>query len=231
MVAARTLALRKNQRGLQTENAERKRTVETLRESEERFSGASNMRHWRGPGFADATAQGQPPLCALVGYSEAELLARNFQDITHPGISKADLENVRRLFRGEIHPTRWRNAIPCPRTSHHGFVECLARARWPGPAAYFISQIQDITERKRLEAQLSSRKRWRPSESSRAGRPRVQQHPDGHHRQSELLREDLPATVTGCNAIEISKAASRAATLTGNCSLWRKQFLRPKFLT
>ena len=40
-------------------------------------------------------------LCDLVGYSEAELLARTFQDITHPEDLESDLENVRRMIAGE----------------------------------------------------------------------------------------------------------------------------------
>src|SRR5205809_1924929 len=41
-------------------------------------------------------------LCDLVGYSEAELLARTFQDLTHPEDLGRDLENVRQMIAGEI---------------------------------------------------------------------------------------------------------------------------------
>ncbi len=37
----------------------------------------------------------------MIGYSEAELLTRTFQDITHADDLKADLENVRRMLAGE----------------------------------------------------------------------------------------------------------------------------------
>src|SRR5436305_10242493 len=35
-------------------------------------------------------------LCAIVGYDRAELLAKTFQDITHPDDLNADLDQVRR---------------------------------------------------------------------------------------------------------------------------------------
>ena len=41
-------------------------------------------------------------ICKITGYSEVELLARTFQDITHPDDLEADLENVRKMLAGEI---------------------------------------------------------------------------------------------------------------------------------
>ncbi|MBV8702506.1 MAG: CHASE3 domain-containing protein [Acetobacteraceae bacterium] len=41
-------------------------------------------------------------LCGMLGYTEAELRARTFQDITHPDDLEADRDNVRRLLAGEI---------------------------------------------------------------------------------------------------------------------------------
>ena len=87
---------------------------EALRESEERFSGA--FAH--APiGVALVSPDGRwlkvnRALCDLVGYSEAELLTRTFQDITHPEDLEIDLENVRRMHRRRDHaPTRWRSAM------------------------------------------------------------------------------------------------------------------------
>ena len=39
--------------------------------------------------------------CEIVGYTREEMLARTFQDITHPDDLDADLEHVQRLLRGE----------------------------------------------------------------------------------------------------------------------------------
>src|SRR6202048_5034235 len=41
-------------------------------------------------------------MCEITGYSEAELLERTFQDITHPDDLEADLENVHKMLAGEI---------------------------------------------------------------------------------------------------------------------------------
>ncbi len=41
-------------------------------------------------------------ICEITGYSEAELLARTFQDITHPDDLDLDLANVRKMLTGEI---------------------------------------------------------------------------------------------------------------------------------
>ena len=43
-----------------------------------------------------------PSVCDIVGYTEAELLTRTFQDITHPDDLEPDLENVRCLLAGEL---------------------------------------------------------------------------------------------------------------------------------
>src|SRR6185436_6410723 len=78
--------------------------AEALRESEERFSGAFEHAPI---GVALVSPDGRffkvnRALCQLVGYSEAELLTRTFQDITYPEDLELDLENGRRMLAGEI---------------------------------------------------------------------------------------------------------------------------------
>src|SRR5579884_4263364 len=41
-------------------------------------------------------------LCAMLGYSEDELLTKTFQEITHPDDLDSDLDNIRRLLAGKI---------------------------------------------------------------------------------------------------------------------------------
>lgn len=41
-------------------------------------------------------------ICEITGYSEAELLTRTFQDITHPDDLDLDLANVSKMLAGEI---------------------------------------------------------------------------------------------------------------------------------
>ena len=94
-------------------------------------------------------------LCQIVGYSEKELLARDFQSITHPEDLETDLGLVRQILDGFI-----------PRYHREKrYLHKQGRIVWiflsvslvrdgVGKPLYFISQIQDISERKRAEEEL-----------------------------------------------------------------------------
>ncbi len=134
-----------------------RRRLAELRESEERFSGAFEHAPI---GVALVAPDGRwlkvnRALCSLVGYSEAELLARNFQDITHPEDLDSDLENVRRMLAGEIRSyhleKRYLHAHGHP-VSVILNVSLVRDSR--NRPRYFISQIQDITERRTAEQVL-----------------------------------------------------------------------------
>src|SRR5262249_20379176 len=100
-------------------------------------------------------------LCDLLGYSREELAARTFQELTHPDDLDADLANARRLLAGEIDAhqpdKRYRRPDGAP-----GWGPLTGpRARAPaGAPDYFISMVQDIGARKRLE-QERARLLWR----------------------------------------------------------------------
>ena len=133
---------------------ERKRAEQALRESEERFSSAFE---YAAIGMALLTPEGRwfrvnRALCDLTGYSEAELLERTFQDISYAEDLEADLSHVNKLLKGEI------NSYQMEKRYFHK----LGHVIWillsvsllrdhQGNPLYFISQIQDITERKRAE--------------------------------------------------------------------------------
>jgi PAS domain S-box-containing protein len=81
-----------------------RQTEAALLESEERFRSAFE---WSPIGMALVGLDGRwlevnRSLCEIVGYSENELRARTFQDITHPDDLEADLALARRLYCGEI---------------------------------------------------------------------------------------------------------------------------------
>ena len=146
--------------GLFNADGERKLAEEAMRESEERFSGAFEHAPI---GVALVSPEGRwlkvnRALCEVVGYSEAELLVSTFQDITHPEDLESDLEQVRRMIAGEIRTYHIEK-----RYIHRGghFVTVLLNVSLvyddQGRPRYFISQIQDITERKRSEVEL----RWK----------------------------------------------------------------------
>ncbi|MBL6749042.1 MAG: diguanylate cyclase [Nevskia sp.] len=99
-------------------------------------------------------------LCAMLGYSESELLSRTFQDITHPDDLQTDLEHVRTLIEGRGDSYRMEK-----RYFHKsGYViraqlDVAMLRDEHGKPLHFISQIQDITSRKRVEAELRENKR------------------------------------------------------------------------
>jgi diguanylate cyclase (GGDEF)-like protein/PAS domain S-box-containing protein/hemerythrin-like metal-binding protein len=94
-------------------------------------------------------------LCRLVGYTEKELLKGSFQDITHPQDLEEDLSYVRKVLSGDIQTYQMekRYVHKDGRIIHILLSASLVRDENNTPL-FFISQIQDITERKRLETEL-----------------------------------------------------------------------------
>jgi len=136
---------------------ERKQAEELLRQSEERFGSAFE---YAVIGMALVTPAGQwfrvnRALCDLTGYSTTELLSKTFQDITHPDDLESDLNYLHQLLMGEINSYQMEKRY-FHRLGHVVWVllsVSLVRDD-EGKPLYFISQIQDITERKRAEAEL-----------------------------------------------------------------------------
>ncbi len=136
-----------------------------LRESEERLR--ESERQFRiifeqaAVGMAHVSIDGRwllvnQKLCAILGYTREELLELTFQDITYPDDLETDLEQVNRLLKDELQtytmekryfrkdgPLVW--AI---------LTVSLVRDNMGRPQ-YFISIIEDISERKRAEAEVA----------------------------------------------------------------------------
>jgi PAS domain S-box-containing protein len=215
---------------------ERKRAEEALRESEERFSGA----FMQAPiGVALVSPDGHwlkvnQALCDLVGYSEDELLTRTFQDITYPEDLEVSRENVRQLIAGEIRSFQAEKRYA--HKSGHLITALLSVSlvrNGQGQPHYLIAQIQDITKRKQLEAQLIQSQKMETVGKLAGG--------IAHEfnsiltaiiGRSELLLSDLPsASPSFTNAIAIRKAADLAAALTQQLLAYgRKQILRSETL-
>src|SRR3712207_823967 len=89
-------------------------------------------------------------LCRIVGYSEEELLEKTFQEITHPDDLRADVEQVRRMLSGEIE-TYQKEKRYFHKEGHvvWGLLSVSLVHDEEGEPLYFVSQIQDVTERKR----------------------------------------------------------------------------------
>lgn len=93
--------------------------------------------------------------CRMLGYSEAELLARTNQDITHPDDVSWDVLQSKRAVAGEI------EAYQCEKRYLHQsgcivwvHLSCSLVRDADRRPLHFISQIQDITERKQIEQVL-----------------------------------------------------------------------------
>lgn len=142
---------------LVTDVSEIKRAQLALRESEERF----RLTVDEAPiGMALVARDGRfvrvnRALCDIVGYTADELTGLSFQDITHPADLDADLALVERLARGEI--PRYQLAKRYLRkdgTIVDVMLSASAVRDRDGAPRYFIAQVEDVTEQKRLEDEL-----------------------------------------------------------------------------
>ena len=144
-------------RELETETKGIKQIELALSESEERFRSAFDHA---AIGMALVSPEGQwlkvnRSLCKILGYSEEELMAMDFHVIAHPDDLITDLARMHQILNGEI------DAYQIEKRYFHKLVHIvwtqlnvsLVRDYRNDPL-YFISQIQDVTERKRAEKEL-----------------------------------------------------------------------------
>ncbi len=135
----------------------RKAAREKLRISEERFRGTfENAAH----GMALISPQGRflkinRAFCEIVGYTNDELLAIDFQTITHADDLEIDLAYVRQMLAGVI-PTYQMEKRHIHKDGHIIWVLLSVSLVWDanGKPLHFVSQVQDITARKIAEEQL-----------------------------------------------------------------------------
>jgi PAS domain S-box-containing protein len=133
------------------------RTAE-LRASEERFRQAFESA---GIGMAIVALDGRwvrvnASICETVGYSQPELLEKTFQDITHPEDLQADLAHVNELVAGVRRSYQMEKRY-LHRAGHVVWVRLtvsMVRDSQDRPV-HFVSQIEDITEHKRLQRRLA----------------------------------------------------------------------------
>jgi diguanylate cyclase (GGDEF)-like protein/PAS domain S-box-containing protein len=85
----------------------------------------------------------------LVGYDAEELLALTFQDITHPDDLEADLELLRQVLAGERRNYRMEKRYVRPNDTEVWVNLSVSVVRdESGEPLYFVSQIEDVTERR-----------------------------------------------------------------------------------
>lgn len=94
-------------------------------------------------------------LCEITGYTSEELIERRIQDITHPDEVDGDALGRARLLAGEIpafqRETRYFNAAG---DAMSAIISISLVRDHDGAPLHFIAQLQDISERKRLEEHL-----------------------------------------------------------------------------
>jgi diguanylate cyclase (GGDEF)-like protein/PAS domain S-box-containing protein len=134
---------------------DQRQAAAALREAEERFRGAFETA---AIGIALVSPDGRflevnEALCEIVGYDADELVRKTFQDITHPDDLEADLAYVRQVLAGEIRTYQMEKRY-FHADGHLVWIllsVSLVRDE-EGEPLYFVSQIEDVTERKRAEA-------------------------------------------------------------------------------
>ena len=95
-------------------------------------------------------------LCELLGYTPDALLKTDFQTITHADDLDADLALVGQVLSGEIGSyTLEKRYIRSDGRIIWGLLSVSLVRKADGTAHYFISQIQDITERREMEQMKS----------------------------------------------------------------------------
>ena len=132
----------------------RKKLQQQLAQSEERFRGAfessaigmaiiSPEGHW---------VQVNKSLTEIVGYSEQELLKLTFQDITHPDDLEADLGLVKQMLDKEIDTYQMEKRY-FHKNGSIVWILLSVSLVWSasGEPLHFVSQIENITERKEAE--------------------------------------------------------------------------------
>ncbi len=128
-----------------------------LRDSEERFRATFEQA---AVGIVQADLMGRftqmnQKFCTIVGYSEAELLLKPFDEITHPDDLAKDRENVNQLFSRDASNFVMEKRYVCLNGEIVWVNLAVSLVRnAAGEPHYFIGVIQDISDRKRLEQEL-----------------------------------------------------------------------------
>ncbi len=157
-VTERTTALAQANKELRLEIVERQRIEATLRESEQRFRATFEQA---AVGIAHVGLKGQwlrvnQKLCDIVGYTRSDLLDLTFQDITVPEDLAADLACVHQVLAGTLQTFSMEKRYIRKNGSTIWVNLTVSLVREATKPKYFISVIEDISERRQAEAQLQN---------------------------------------------------------------------------
>jgi PAS domain S-box-containing protein len=132
---------------------------EQLQESRERFASAFNHAPI---GMALVSLDGtflqvNQSLCLFVGYTQDELKTKTFQEITHPNDLALDLRNAELLKSGEIQSYQMeKRYLPKHGEPVWAFLSVSLLRDPKNHPLYFISQIENITERRHYEQEIQT---------------------------------------------------------------------------
>jgi PAS domain S-box-containing protein len=141
---------------------EQKHAEEALRRSEERFRATFEQA---AVGVAHVDLDGRwlrvnARLCEIVGYRRDEFQRLTFQEITHPDDLDRDLALVQRLLAGEIEHYSMEKRYLRPDGTHVWVNLTVSLVRTPeGAPEHFIAVVEDIRQRKEVEARLVASER------------------------------------------------------------------------
>lgn len=113
-------------------------------------------------GLCFVSADGQflevnPALCQMLGYSRAELLTLTFQALSHPDDLKVDLAHVEAMLNGRYATYQIEKRYYCKDGSLLWTLLAVSgMCDAAGNLSYFVSQLVDLTEQKRLLAELEA---------------------------------------------------------------------------
>jgi diguanylate cyclase (GGDEF)-like protein/PAS domain S-box-containing protein len=142
---------------LRLDVAQREQTEKVLSENEARFR---TVFEQAAVGIAEIeTATGRfirvnQRYCDIVGYTREDMLALDFQSITHPDDLQADLDNIRRMVAGEIREFTMEKRY-LREDGGIVWVNLTVSPTWsPGATPdRHIAIVEDITARKQAEAE------------------------------------------------------------------------------
>jgi diguanylate cyclase (GGDEF)-like protein/PAS domain S-box-containing protein len=142
-------------------------------------------------------------LCEITGYTAEELIARPFEEIVHPEDAENDSEQRRALLAGEIPAFRVEKRLLDAAGEAVSTILSLSLVRdRDGAPLYHVAQLQDVSERRRLEQNMRALGDHDPVTGVRNRRL------FGHDLKLQVARSRRYGEVAGLMLIELDAFAS-----------------------
>lgn len=146
-------------------------------------------------------------LCDITGYTSDELLGKRFDGIVHPEDASNDSEQRRRLLAREIPAFGVRKRYFDAAGETVAAIVSMSLVRGPdGAPRHFVTQLQDVSERRRLEQEVRSLADHDPLTGLRNGRLFA------HELRLQVARSRRYGEVAGLMLIDVELRAGGRAT-------------------